>query len=183
MNKITVIHNFQETMDIRTSVIDSFVTFFLLSSIKISSVTADLLVPMQIYRFGSNTSTYGLYYSPTVVYFGEEHLPYAILAIFISTVFFCVPTILLILYPFRLFQRFLSLFPYNWHYLRAFFDSFQGCYKDGTEPGTFDCRWFSALTLLLRLSLFPIFTLTLSMMYFVYAVVAVLAYVIVAINL
>ena len=178
--------NFRETMDVRTSVIDSFATFFLLSSIKISSVTADLLVPTQIYRLGSNTSDftyYGLYYSPTVAYFGEEHLPYAILAIFISTVFFCVPTILLILYPFQFFQRFLSLFPYNWHYLRAFVDSVQGCYKDGTEPGTFDCRWFSALTLLLRLSLFPIFTLTLSMMYFVYAVVAVLAYVIVAINL
>ena len=82
MNKITVIHNFQETMDICTSVIDSFVTFSLLSSIKISSVTADLLVPMQIYRLGSNTSDltyYGLYYSPTVAYFEEEHLPYAIL--------------------------------------------------------------------------------------------------------
>ena len=24
-------------------------------------------------------------------------------------------------------------------------DSFQGCYKDGTEPGTFDCRWFQLL--------------------------------------
>ena len=154
--------NFQETMDIPTSdsVIDSFAAFFLLSSNKISSVTADLLGPMQIYRLGSNTSDFtyhGLYYSPTVTvaYFGEKHLPYAILAIFIFIVFFCVPTILLILYPFRFFQRFLSLFPYNWHYLRTFVDSFQGCYKDGTEPGTFDCRWFSALTLLLRLIFLP----------------------------
>jgi len=24
-------------------------------------------------------------------------------------------------------------------------DSFQGCYKDGTEPGTHDCRWFAAI--------------------------------------
>ena len=43
------IHNFQETMDIRTSVIDSFAAFFLLSSNIISNVTADLLGPMQIY--------------------------------------------------------------------------------------------------------------------------------------
>ena len=175
--------NFRETMVIRTSVIDSFATFFLLSFIKICSVTGDLLVSTQIYRLGSNTSTYGLYYSPTMAFFGKEHLPYAILAIFISIVFLCVPTILLLLYPFQFFQRFLSLFPYNWHYLRAFVDSFQGCYKDGTEPGTFDCRWFSVLTLLLRLILFVIFTLTLSMMYFVYAAVAVLAFVILAINI
>ena len=66
--------NVRETMDIRTSVIDSFATFFLLSSIKIISVTGDLLVSTQIYRLGSNTSDftyYGLYYSPTVAYFGE----------------------------------------------------------------------------------------------------------------
>ena len=122
---------------------------FLLSYIKVFSVTGDLLVSTQIYQLGSNISTLGLYYSPTVVYFGEEHLPYAILAVAILIVFLCTPFIILLLYPFQFFQRFLSLFPVNWHYLRAFVDSFQGCYKDGTEPGTFDCRWFSVLTLLL----------------------------------
>ena len=109
--------------------------------------------------------------SPTVVFFGEEHLLYAILALFILTIFDCVPTITLILYPFQFFQKFLSLFPFHWHYLHAFVDSFQGCYKDGTEPGTFDCRWFSVLPLLLRLIMFIIFTSTLSMMFFVYAVI------------
>ena len=29
-------------------------------------------------------------------------------------------------------------------------DSFQGCYKDGTELGTRDYRWFSAVYLALR---------------------------------
>ena len=53
----------------------------------------------------------------------------------------------------------------------AFVDSFQGCYKDGTEPGTFDCRWFSVLPLLLRLTIVIIFTSTLSMIFFVYAVI------------
>ena len=162
---------FRDSMDIRTSIIDSFATFFLLSYMKVLSVTSDLLVPTRIYKLGSNISTFGVYYSPTVVYFGEEHLPYAILAVFILTIFVCIPTITLVLYPFQFFHKFLSLFPFHWHYLHAFVDSFQGCYKDGTEPGTCDYRWFSVLPLLLRLMMFIIFTSTLSMMFFVYAVI------------
>ena len=153
-----------------------------MSYIKVLNVTSDLLIPTQIYRLGSNTSTFGVYYSPTVVFFGEEHLPYAILAIFILTLFVCIPTIILILYPFQFFQKFLSLFPFHWHYLHAFVDSFQGCYKDGTEPGTFDYRWFSVLLLLFRLILFIIFTLTLSMIDFVYAILALVVILIAIIN-
>ena len=178
----TLLANFRESMDFRTSVIDSFATFFLLSYIKVLSVTSDLLIPTQIYQLGSNISTLGLYYSPTVVYFGEEHLPYAMLAIFILIVFIFIPTIILLLYPCQFFQNFLSIFPINWHFLHAFVDSFEGCYKDGTEPGTFDCRWFSVLPLLLRLILFLFFTLTLSMIFFVYAVVTLVTFLILAIN-
>ena len=61
------------------------------------------------------------------------------------------PGILLLLYPLRLFQRFLNLFPIRWHILHTFVDSYQGCYKDGTEPGTRDCRGFASLFFLLRL--------------------------------
>ena len=172
----------RESMDIRTSIIDSFATFFLLSYIKVLSVTSDLLIPTRIYKLGSNVTTFGVYYSPTIVFFGEEHLPYAILALFILTIFVCVPTITLVLYPFQFFQRCLSMFPFHWHYLHAFVDSFQGCYKDGTEPGTCDCRWFSVLPLLLRLMMFIIFTSTLSMMFFVYAVITLTVLLLVIIN-
>ena len=172
----------RESMDIRTSIIDSFATFFLLSYIKVLSVTSDLLIPTRIYKLGSNISTLGVYYSPTVVYFGDEHLPYVILALFILTIFVCVPTITLVLYPFQFFQRFLSMFPFHWHYLHAFVDSFQGCYKDGTEPGTCDCRWFSVLPLLLRLMIFIIFTSTLSMMFYVYAVITLTVLLLVIVN-
>ena len=175
--------NFRQSMDIRTSVIDSFATFFLLSYVKILSITSDLLIPTQIFQLGSNKSTLGLYYSPSIAYFGNEHLPYAVLAIAILALFVCVPTAILLLYPFQFFQRFLSFFPLNWHYLRAFIDSFQGCFKDGTEPGTFDCRWFSALHLLVRLLLFILFALTSSMIFFVYAVIIIVTYLIVVINI
>ena len=173
---------FRKFYDIRTSVIDSFSTFYLLSYVKILSVSADLLIPTQIYKLGSNTSTFGLFYSPSVTYFGAEHRPYATMAILVLTLFVIIPTIILFLYPFQFFHKFLSIFPVNWHFLHAFVDSFQGCYKDGTEPGTFDCRWFSVLVLLVRPLVFIIYALTLSVMFFVYAVTILAIYLIAMIN-
>ena len=178
-----VLEKFRSYLDIRTSVIDSFSTIFLLSYVKVLSTSGDLLIPTEIYKLGSNTSTLGLFYSPTVAYFGEEHLPYAVLAAIILTCFVTAPTITFVLYPLQFFQRFLSLFPLNWHFLHAFVDSFQGCYKDGTEPGTLDCRWFSATKLIIQLLLFVIYGLTLSNIFFVYSIILLTVYMIVIINL
>ncbi len=143
-----ILEVFCRYLDIHTSVIDSFSTF-LLSYVKVLSMTGDLLVPTKVFKLGLKTSTFGLFYSPTVVYFGEEHLPYAVLAIIIFACFVATPMITFALYPFQFFQKFLYLIPINWHFLHAFVDSFQGCYKDGTEPGTFDCHWFSATKLVI----------------------------------
>ncbi len=173
----------QRSWDIRTSIIDSFSTFFLLSYVKVLSVTSDILIPTQIQELGSSKRQLALYYSPSVPYFGDEHCPYAILAIIILTVFVTFPTIVFILYPCQFFQKFLSLFPINWHFLHAFVDSFQGCYKDGAVPGTFDCRWFSVISLIIKPLHFLIFGLTLSSMYLVYAIVILTILMIVLINI
>ena len=162
---------FKRNWDIRTSVIDSFATFFLLSYVKVLSVSSDLLMYIRIHSLDSKSST-RLFYDPTLHYFGERHLPFAILALVFLTLFVVLPTLVLTLYPFQFFQKFLSLFPINWHFLHAFVDSFQGCYKDGTEPGTVDCRSFAQLGLFFRLSFFAIYALTLNSMFFVYAAIA-----------
>ena len=61
------------------------------------------------------------------------------------------PTILLILYPTRLFRKCVSCCGFRrWHALHMFVESFQGQYKDGTN-GTHDFRMFSALFLILRI--------------------------------
>ena len=174
---------YRTSWDIRTSIIDSFATFFFLSYVKILSVSADLLIPTTIYQLGSNKSMLGLYYSPTVIYFGDYHRPYAILAIFILTLFVALPTITFILYPCKCFQKFLSFIPINWHFLHVFVDSFQGCYKDGTESGTFDCRWFSTVMITSRLFLFISFGLTPSMMYYIYAIIIQVIFLIAIINI
>ena len=107
----SVLSVFRKSWKVQTSLIDAFATFFLLSYVKILNVTLDLLVPTQVYQLGSNSSTLGLYYSPSVIYFGDDHLPYAIIALIILTLFVIMPTFILILYPFQRFQKLLSLIP------------------------------------------------------------------------
>ena len=159
---------FRRNWNIRTSVIDAFATFFFLSNTKFLSVSFDLLVPTQVYHLYGDTYnyTYALYYSGDIEYFGREHLPYGILAIVVLCVFVILPVVILTLYPFAFFQKFLNLFPVPWYILHTFVDSFQGCYKDGTEPGTRDCRWFSVFYFVVRSICFYLCSITLTGSYF-----------------
>jgi hypothetical protein len=68
------------------------------------------------------------------------------------------------------------------HFLHAFVDSFRGCYKDGTEPRTRDLRWLSAYGLFLRLGICILFTMTLNVMYFVYALLLILIILVFLVN-
>ena len=140
---------FRENWDLRTSIIDSFATTFLLANVKFQSVSFDLLTPVKVYHLydtGNWTYSYRLFYDATVSYFGSRHLPYAITAVMVIVLFTTLPVLLLILYPFHCFQKFLNLFPIRWYFLRTFVDSFYGSYKDRTQPGTRHCRWFFFLS-------------------------------------
>ena len=65
---------------------------------------------------------------------------------------------LLLIYPTTCFQRCLNTCRLRSHALQIFVDTFQGHYKDSTEPGTRDCRWFAAVYFLARITvLFIIF--------------------------
>ena len=174
---------FHHNWNIHTSVIDSFSTVYLLSYIKVLSVSMDLLIPTTIYKLNSDDVLYGLYYLPSVQYFGRHHFLYAMLALIVLIIFVGIPTMVLVLYPLRFFQKVLTYFSINWHFIHVFVDSFQGCYKDGTEPGTFDCRWFSVLMLLTRPLLFIVYALTLSTMFFSYALVFIVTVLIILINI
>ena len=156
---------FRQQWDIRTSIIDAFATFILLSNIKLLSVSFDLLTPTFVYNMNNTVVGTFLYYDASVEYFGKKHLPYAILALFVVLIFILFPILLLLLYPMRCFQRSLGRCRVKWHALHIFIDAFQGCYKDGTN-GSLDCRYFAGLYLLMRLILFILFALTHSAYYY-----------------
>ena len=173
---------FRENWDIRTSVIDSFATFFLLSYVKILSTSTDMMLATPVHRLHSKKIHYRLYYAGNIKFLYGDHIPYAALSFFMFTVFIVVPTLILICYPFRCFQKCLSYYQIRLHCLHTFVDSFQGCYKDGTEPGTYDLRWLSSYELILRFGICLLFAFTLSSMYFVYIVILLISMTIVLIN-
>ncbi len=130
-----------------------------------------MLAPVTVFELnatGHLNKYLRLNFDATVPYFGDKHLPYAILAIVVFTVFVLLPTLLMILYPFRWFQKFLTLFTFRWYILHTFMDTFQGCYKDGTEPSTWDCRWFASVLLLVRILAYVMGAITLNSLYFTY---------------
>ena len=175
---------FKKKFDVRTSTIDSCVTFFYLSSVKFLSVTYDLIVPIPVYELHQDgyNYTFGLYISGDIKYFGKEHLPYAILAMITSTVFVILPVTVLTLYPFAFFQKFLNCIPVRWHILHTFMDSFQGIYKDGTEPGTRDCRWFAGIFFLARVIGFMVYAFAHHIIFFFLATVGLLLLVLLIVN-
>ena len=157
--------HFRSQWDVGASIVEAFATFLLLSYVKLLSVSFDLLVPIQVNNVhGSSLGLY-LYYDATIEYFGEEHLPYAILAVIVLLVFILFPLVLLLLYPMKCFQKCLSYMGVRWHALPIFIDAFQGCYKDGTN-GTWDCRYFAAAFLFARILLFIVFALSQTAMFY-----------------
>ena len=180
----TIFFLFKKNWNMRTSLIDSYATFFLLSNVKFISVTVDLLIPTKVYELHNNSYNYtwGLYYSGEMKYFGKEHLLYAIIAMIVSVVFIILPITVLALYPFAFFQKCLNCIPVRWHILHTFMDSFTGCYKNGTEPGTRDYRWFIAVFFSLRLFLFLIYAFVHTTAYFILAAISIMLLVILIAN-
>ena len=120
----------------------------------------------QLDTTGSLTKSLRLYNDATVHYLGKEHYPYAIVAMAFILIFGALPTLLLLVYPLRCFQKLLGLFPIRWHVLHTFVDTFHGCYKDGTEPGTRDCRWLVSVLLIARFGLLAVGVLTFNPTFF-----------------
>ena len=159
---------FQERHRENTTIIDAFVTFFVLSFVKIISVSFDLLFPVPVYSFNSSEVSLALFYDGSIAYFGKEHLPFAIVAILFLVCFVVIPVVILLFYPYCWFQRLLSCLPSRWYLiLQAFVDSSQGCYKNGTEEGSHDYRSFSGLYFILRIVGLLLYVFTLQSTFYI----------------
>lgn len=144
---------FGVSFNIKVSVIKVFGTFLLLSYIKLLGVSFDLLVFVKAYDPSGKAVGMYLYYDATTDYFGKDHLPYAIVAIVVTIAFILLPLLLTLLYPLKCFKGLTG----KWPALHIYFDSFQGYYKDGTE-GTRDYRYFSSFHLIIRITLFLVYS-------------------------
>ena len=136
------------------SIVHTFAAFLLLSYSKILFVSLQLLSYTQLYvpTGGVLDPPRRVYHDPSLEWFGDKHLPFALLAIFVLCIFVLFPALVLLLYPTKPFQKCLGCSGRRWLALHAFADVFQGCYKNGIN-GTRDCRYFAGLYLVLRIVL------------------------------
>ncbi len=131
---------------VHVSLIETFATFILFSSVKIIGLSYDLLNYTKLYREDGSKEGLYVFYDPSIPYFGKKHLPYACMAIVSAFFFGFLPFLLLLLYPMRVFHRLLNCCNVRSQALHVFMDAFQGSYK--IKP--YDTRYFSAWYLLLR---------------------------------
>ena len=148
---LKVFLRFRRSVNQKTSAIDVFATFILLSYGKLLYVVLLFLYPQPLYNGeGQKLSTSVMSFSPSTLFFHKDHLPLAIFSIFVSLTFIAVPPIVLLFYQASFFQKCLTQCKMNSQALRTFVETFQGCYKDGTN-GTRDCRYFAGLYFILRI--------------------------------
>ena len=150
---------FRQQWNLSRSTVDAFSTFLVLSSTKFTVVSVYLLAVVTYINTGGAKPSRLLYFQGDMVYLSPEHIPFFVLAVFVMIFFVVVPTLLLLVYPLRLLDLLLARLGYcgrllrPGHRMNLFLDTFQGCFKDGTD-GTRDCRYFAGVYFLLRTILF-----------------------------
>ena len=144
---------FRRRLDPQTTIIDAFATFVLLSYTKFTHISLILLAPAPLYDICSNEVDRVLLYDGNIKYLHTPHIPYFILAIAVLIIFVLPPPILLMFYPNKYFQKFLTKCRLNSHTFTVFMAAFQGIYKDGTN-GTKDFRFFAGVQFTMRILIF-----------------------------
>jgi hypothetical protein len=170
---------YRRQLNVKTSLIEIFASFILLSNVKILGVCFDLLCPTRVWDpTGAELSIRYIYYDANIEYFSVEHLPFALLAMVMGFAFVLLPALLLLLYPCHCFQWCLNCCGAHCQTLHIFMDAFQGTYK--TEP--LDLRQFSAFYLFLRFFLLLSITSFASLFYVAFnALLVILSAVLIAI--
>jgi len=167
-----LLSRFHSYFQIKTSIIDSFATFFVLSNVKFMSVCFDMLAFVNVYELSSSDKVIQekklFYDASSNVY---SHKFRVIIINLVLIVLIILPIFLLLFYPFKWFQKLLNVIPLRWHVLHTFVDVFQGGFKNGSDRKTSDFRWFSAFFFFIRLHVFIIYVLTLSSIFFCYVAI------------
>ena len=136
-----------------TSIIDAFATILILSYSKITRTSFNLLYPVRLYAPTGKVVKYVLYFDGHLNYFSGPHGFFMLLAVIVLVLFNILPAVFLLLYPCKCIQKFLGRFRRASQLLHPFADTFQGCYKNGTDGGR-DYRYFAGLYMVFRIALY-----------------------------
>ena len=155
---------FKKEMSIKASLVDVFVTFIVLSNVKLLHISFSMIsVPVSLVnKVGFCIEAKFLYLNESMEYMGKEHRPYLILGLSIAILCSVLPILLLCFYPLSCFKKLLVLFRLNILTIYPFMEALQGHYK--SKPR--DYRWFSTLPFLLIVFNYISFYITIRLYYF-----------------
>ena len=148
-NKISC---FRTTKDSKTTVIDIFATFFLLSYTKLCVTSMMFFTKTNVYSVNDTCESY-VFVDPSISYLSGEHIPYVVVAAIVLLAFGVLPALLLAVYPIRKLRCLLLLDRLGGRssiILNIFLEKFYSCYRDGLDGGR-DMRSFASLHLFIRI--------------------------------
>ena len=120
------------SIDPMRSIMNTFATFVLLSVIKFTIVSVNVLSYANLRDANGTVVARVSLYKAGVAYFSTKHLPYAVLAIVVLLFCNVLPLLLLFLSPMRSFQRCLRSCCCSFrcvHFVNTFLEVFQGHFK------------------------------------------------------
>ena len=158
-------YNLRRRWNLQRSLIDAFGTFLLLSYSKFILISVLILSQTQLYDHEGKTVGPGvLYFNGEITLYSKEYIPFFLAAVLVLTVIAILPPLILVLPSlFKVLERIGIKCFGRWHpgqKLRYFLNIFHGCYKDGTEPKTHDCRWFAGIYFCIRLAIYSTYPLS-----------------------
>lgn len=153
-------NRFNLRWDPLSSLIHAYATYTTLLYTNIMTVSFNLFASSKVFNQTSELPYRVMPYDASICFLSHRHIPYAVLALSMLSIFCILPLLLLLVYPLNSFQNLLNtrlLQRVNWLPLRIFSDSFMGCYRDKTEPDNCERRYFAGLYFLLRIVYISIF--------------------------
>ena len=136
----------------KTSVIDAFATFILLSYTKFTMVSVFALLPVSLWDSNGTKIRKVLFVDGNIDFLGSYHLKFVFLVFVLSVIFILLPLTFFLFYHTQPFRKLLRKCHLQSLALMTFIDIFQGHYKDGTN-GTQDLRFFSGIYFIFQLFL------------------------------
>ena len=138
--------------DSKSTIVDIFATFFLLSYTKLCFTSMMCFKLSKIFNANGNVFTV-VSGDSTVLVFSFKYIPYAVMGVLVLVVIGVLPALLMAVYPFRILR---SIFLINCLSGRSkaaldiFVEKFYSCYRDGLDGGR-DMRSFASLHLFIGL--------------------------------
>ena len=152
-------HIFKHTKrESKSTIIDVFSTFLLLSYTKILEIFVDTIEPDFILNINDLPTRRVLLVDPSIEWFGIENVPYLIVSFILFIVIIFPPVTLLALYPTKIFRSLLLKCFSSGHTrvaLNIFVEKFYDSYRDGLD-GERDMRALASLYFILRIFVYLI---------------------------